>query len=244
MGKRLSIILLIALSVSVLFSCGSGPDFLKSTGEIVHVEVDVDVFNTISAVDEVDIYIYQGVEQKVVIRAGKNLIDKIHLTVADEILTITNKNAFNWVRKKGNPEIHITAPELKRIEVFDFTNVYGIDTLYVSDFEIYSLGTGDITLLLNAGSVNIRSDFISVIDVKGETEYLRVASTKDSKFLLSELKANEVSVGHYGSNRIDVFPVHILRGTIRETGDLFYYNEPEILEVNVYGSGQLISVNP
>jgi len=108
----------IIVIVSFGISCDSDPDFLNGNGKTVDVEIDLDPFHTISAIDEVDIYISQGIEQKVSLRARENMIPKMEVDVKDDILTFTDNNLFSWLRARGNPELYITVKDLRKIEMF------------------------------------------------------------------------------------------------------------------------------
>ncbi|MFC2125899.1 GIN domain-containing protein [Bacteroidota bacterium] len=241
MSKSINILIVVIISGFLGISCDSGPDFLKSNGKVIEVEVDLDAFHIINAIDEVDIYLSQGPDQKVSLRAQKNMIPKIELSVEEDILTITDKNLFNWLRTPGNPELHITMSDLKRIEMYDYVNIYAVDTLQVSYLRVYTYATGEVNLLLNANKVSLQSDFISVIDVKGKANSLSVKSINDGKILASELIANDINVNHSGSNIIEVFPLSSLTGTLNGTGDLVYFHEPQELDVKVESTGKVYS---
>ena len=85
MIKRVNILIIVAVFGILGISCDYGPDFLNGNGKIVEVEVDLDEFHTISAIDEVDIYLSQGPDQKVSLRARENMISKIELNVEEKV---------------------------------------------------------------------------------------------------------------------------------------------------------------
>jgi len=243
MKKSTTILISIITWGLVQFSCDSGPDFLKSSGDPVEVERNLDSFNSISAIDEVDIYISQGPEQRVSIHAGKNIEPKIELTVKDNVLEIYNKNTFNWLREPGNPEIHITIPDIRKLELFDYVNIYALDTLKTSYLRVYTYGTGSVSLLLKAETVSLQSDFISVIEVKGEATDLKLKNISDGKILTRDLIAQNIKVEHTGSNLIEVFPIESLSGTMTGTGDVIYFNKPPLLDVKATGTGRVYEAN-
>jgi hypothetical protein len=243
--QRFIYIWIISIGFSVLcISCDSGPDFLNGNGKTVEIDIDLDTFHIISAVDEVDIYITQGPEQKVSLRTRENMVSKIGITVKDEILTFTDNNLFSWLRARGNPELHITVKDLRKIEMYDYVNIYALDTLHLSYLRVYTYGTGEVNLLIDANKISLQSDYITVFNIKGHTNNLSIKSKNDGKFFTSELIANDININHSGSNILEVFPVNSLSGTLTGTGDLVYFNTPHELDVIVKSTGQVYSGSP
>jgi hypothetical protein len=231
--------------VLLFFGCDSNnaPDCFKTTGDIVQQEIQLDDFTSIETLDEIDIYLSGSEEQKVIVKAGENLIPKIHLTVKNKVLTITNDNKCNWRRSPGNPGVYVYSNDLSSISIFDFSNIYTMDTLVLDNLHIYSDGTGNFDMIMNTDSLFIESIYISNFNMTGQTDFLHILFNDDSQFIGKDLKSSYCEISHFGSNRIETYPIVSLTGTVESTGSLYYYNEPDILDVMVYGTGTLIDLS-
>ncbi len=236
-----SYITIIFLTGVLLFSCDNKDalECFKKTGEITEEEFFLDPFAEIVVLDEADIYLQNGPDQKVYIKAGENLISDIHFNVQDCVLTISNKNRCNWVRTPGNPGIYIINSHLNKIEIYDYANFYTVDTLTLHKLSIFSDGTGNFDLLLKSDSLHIESIYISNFKFAGYTNLLTVLLTDDSRFNAKYLISDFNEINHRGSNLIELYPVKSLTGELSSTGSIHYYYIPEFIDMNVMGSGEL-----
>lgn len=239
---------IITFSVIVLlssFACDNEntPDCLKKTGDLIEKEILLDRFESIHVKDEVDIHLHNSNERRVVLKAGKNLIQEIDFEINDEVLTISNYNRCNWRRSSGNPDVYIYSDEVTKISIFDYSNVYTSDTLTLSRLDLYSDGTGDFEMIVDIDTLSVESRYVSNFQFSGRVNYLNIYFTYDGKFLGQYLQSSYCEVIHDGSNRIELFPVLSLTGKIQSTGDLYYYNVPLMLDITVTGTGKLVNVS-
>lgn len=243
--RKLSATLLIVFYALSFFSCDSenALDCFKKTGEIVEQEFQLESFNSIEALDEIDIYLFNSSEQKVIIKAGKNLIPKINLKVENGILIITNDNKCNWTRSSENPGIYIFSNDITDIGIFDFTNIISEETLHLENLNIFSDGTGNFDMNIDIDSLSIESRYISNFTFTGNAEFIDLIITGDSRFMAGSLMAEGIQIHHNGSNRVELYPKNSLRGEVGSTGSVYYFHEPEILDVTVKGPGQLINMS-
>jgi len=235
------VILLITIFL-VFVSCNNenAIDCLKKTGEITTREYSVGYFHTIEAIDEADIYLLNAETQRIEVKAGKNLLSNIQFEVKDSVLTIRNKNRCNWVRTPGNPGIYIYNNQLRRIDIYDYSNFYTLDSLHLNGLELFSDGTGNFDLKLDVDTLLIESIYISNFKIAGTVDFLKILFTNDSRFEGKELISEYNEIHHTGSNLIELYPIKVLSGELNSTGDLYYYHDPEILDISISGTGQLV----
>lgn len=240
--KKLILFILIVLYAFTFSGCDNENAFgcFKKPGEIVEQEIQLDSFSFIEAHDEVDIFLINSTEQKVIIKAGKNLIPQIHLDVEDDILNIRNDNSCNWVRSPENPGIYIFSNDVSGIGIFDFVNVFSEETLTLDNLSIFSDGTGNFDMNIEVDSLFVESIYISNFTFKGDADFLDLIITGDSRFLARNLSIIDVEIDHNGSNSVELYPVNKLKGIIQSTGSVYYFHIPDILDVTVKSTGQLI----
>lgn len=240
--KKLTLSILIVCYAFTFSGCDSENAFgcFKKPGELIEQEIQLEPFSIIKALDEVDIYLVNSSEQRVFIKAGKNLIPQIHLTVEDGLLTITNDNSCNWVRSPENPGVYIFSNNISGIEIFDFANIYSEETLILDNLSIFSDGTGNCDMNIDVDSLIVKSIYISNLTFSGNADFLDLIITGDSRFLSRNLSAINILIDHNGSNRVELYPINKLEGVIQSTGSVYYFHEPEILDVTVRSTGQLI----
>lgn len=233
-----------AVIVFILFYAGcdnvNAPDCFKTTGQTIRKEIALDSFSSIQVMDEVDIYLSNSIQQKVIVETGENLLGGIKVEVNNHLLTIENDNSCNWHRAPGNPRLYIYAEEIREIGIYDYANVYTLDTLGQERLQIYSDGTGNFEMTVNLDSLFIESIYISNFKFAGITKYLFIHFNNDSRFMGSTIVSDRCQILHEGSNRMEVYPVTSLTGEMNSTGSLYYFNKPQILDVKVNGTGEII----
>ena len=215
-------------------------DCIKSKGDIVFKEIEVEDYEKIKVMDEADIILRNGSKSKLVLEAGENVISKITFDQNGKTLDIYNSNYCNWMRKSGNPKIYINLAGLKRLFLYDYSNLMIEDTLRFDDLYIYTDGTGDVEITIDAKKLKVYSKFINEYKISGTVNQLSVTFVNDSQFDGRDLIAENVEIDHDGTNIIEVFPVKALKGTITSYGDIYYHNTPEILDIEITGEGKLI----
>lgn len=228
--------------VCAFISCDNpdSMDCFKKTGTMTTKDLNVEPFHTVIVQDEVDLYLLNGNDRNVQIHAGYNLIDKIHCNISGDVLTITNDNTCNWIRKPGNPGIYIVNTDLKKIEIYDYVNIYTPDTLKLSHLQIFSNGPGVADLLLDVDSLIIESIFVTNFYARGKADYFRIYNINDSMIKARYLVSGRIYIEHFGSNVLELYPLEILKGKMTSSGNLIYYHEPDDLQVSVSGTGKLI----
>jgi hypothetical protein len=96
-----SFFLVVCLGLSFV-SCDNenSADCFKKTGDNVVREFSLESFHSIVVIDEMDVYLENGSNQRVEVIAGKNLIPEIHLEVKDSVQLDQN----TWKSRHLYPE--------------------------------------------------------------------------------------------------------------------------------------------
>lgn len=242
--KKLSSKIFILFLISFLFSCNkeNAFDCVKTSGKEVEKTIETELFHSVTVEDNIDVVLSQQEDEPVKLIAGKNIIPKINFEVKDQVLYISNENKCNWVRKFVNPKVHISLKELRQITQNGHGNITSAHKLVYEDLKIDNYdGNGDISLDLDVENLNVFSKTFSLISLSGRAAVLNVYYIHNfGKFYGENLQSEHVIVSHVGLNTIRVYPVKTLNCTLSEIGNLEFYNDPEILESEITGKGQLI----
>ena len=146
MKKTLVILVLISFFLN---SCKKENqlDCFKSTGKEVSEIRDLPSFNRILLENQINLNISQGVNFRVEVIAGKNIIKNILTKVTNGILTIENNNTCNFVRGyKRIITVNITMPFVKQVQN-DGVGVVRFDENFNQDtISIKAESSGDIIL--------------------------------------------------------------------------------------------------
>ncbi|NOU48102.1 MAG: hypothetical protein HOO86_13720 [Bacteroidales bacterium] len=246
--------LYIGLVCFVLVSCKKeGGNCIESTGKIVTEQRQIPYFNSLKMLDNVDVELISGDENKIEVTAGENIIDNIFTQVVDidikrdsvskmiKQLVIQNVNQCNWLRSYDKPiKVKITyANNINNIEYRSIgdlicLNTIKSDTFYIDIFE----GSGKINLELQCLHSHLHYFFGTAdLIVKGRSyvNYLHQASY--GPIHASELITDFNYLENRGSNDCYVHASIYLGATISSVGNIYYSGNPAEKELKKIGSG-------
>jgi hypothetical protein len=239
------------LVLIMLFSCNSenASDCFQTTGAIVQQEVTVSSFDKILVNRDIELIIKDGLEQKVIIVSGKNLLNDVEAIVEDGKLILTDNNSCNYVRNYGVTKVFITSPNITEIRSstqYDVSSegvlTYPSLTILAEDFSAPdSFTNGNFRLKIDNNSFNLVFNNISNCFISGKTNNLNVTlASGTSRFEGQNLVAQNVVIWNRSSNDMILNPQLSILGKISGTGDVICLNKPQIVDVEQQYKGKLI----
>jgi len=245
--KKLVYILLSAL----IFTCSSedANDCFQTSGNIVQQEVIVPNFSKILVNREVELIIKEGLETKVVIETGKNLLNDVTAKVIGDELQIIDNNICNYVRDYGITKVFVTAPNITEIRNSSqytvssngLLNYNAIKLISENFLESEAFAVGDFRLQINSNKLSITSNNIASFYISGQVNNLYVGFFAGAgRFEGENLIAQNVDILHRGSNDMIVNPQQSITGELRSTGNVIAKIVPPTVNVEQFYTGRLI----
>ena len=228
----------------------SASDCFKKTGNIIQQEVVVDSFNKIFINRDIELIIKEGIEQKVVIETGENLINDVEAKVLDGKLTLTDNNNCNYVRSYGITKVFVTSPNITEIRSstqYDVSSdgvlTYPSLTILSEDFNNpeNEFTNGNFKFQIDNSSFRLVFNNLSNCFISGRTNNLNITfAAGTSRFEGRDLVAENVTIWNRSSNDMIVNPQQSITGRISGTGNVIAVNEPPIVDVEELYKGRLI----
>ncbi|PKQ46495.1 DUF2807 domain-containing protein [Confluentibacter flavum] len=224
-------------------------DCFQTSGIIIQQEVMLSNFDKILVNRDIELILKEGLEQKVIIETGKNLLNDVEAVVTDGKLIITDNNSCNYVRGYGITKVYITSPNITEIRSStqydvrsDGVLTYPTLTILSEDFNVPdSFTIGNFYLQLNNDAFNVVFNNISNCYVSGNTNNLNITfASGGSRFEGENLIAQNVTIWNRSSNDMIVNPQLSVKGKISGTGDVICLNQPPIVDVVEQYKGRLI----
>jgi len=236
--------------IILFYGCDSedAGNCLQTAGNSIQQEFTVSNFNKILINERVELIIKEGIDQKVVVETGENLLNDIDIQVINNELVVINNNTCNFVRDYGLTKVYVTSPNIVKIRNSselavrsDGTLTYPSLNLIADDFQSDYLNVGDFHISINNTTLRITSNGISNFYIDGQTTNLTVGFfAGDSRFEGKNLIAENVTIIHKSTNDMLVNPQVKIEGDIFSLGDVIAYNQPAIVDVTEHYQGKLI----
>lgn len=245
--KKLVYILITFLTLA----CNSeqSSDCFQTTGAILQQEIVLSSFDKILINRDIELIIKDGVEQKVIIETGKNLLNDVEAIVSDGRLVLTDNNTCNYVRGYGVTKVYVTAPiitEIRSSTQYDVRSdgvlTYPTLTILSENYNAPdSFTIGNFYLQLNNDALNIVFNNLSNCYVSGATNNLNITFASGiSRFEGANLIAQHVSLWNRSSNDMIINPQQSVTGLISGTGNVICINQPPLVDVEQVYKGRLI----
>lgn len=239
--------------VVILLACNGEnvPDCFQNAGNIVQQEFSLEAFEKITVFERIELVVKEETDQKVIVETGEYLMNEIKVYVEDGRLIIMNDNGCNLSRDYGITKVFVGSPNLTEIRnssglTVSSNGVLNYDSLILisEDFGVEDglyHTDGDFDLQVNSNFISIVTNDISNIFMSGTVESLNIRFfSGDGRFEGADLVAQNVDVFHRGSNDMIINPQQSLTGEIRSTGDVISINQPPVVNVEEFYTGQLI----
>jgi hypothetical protein len=236
--------------IGALFSCKKAEDrtCLKGAGEESVKEVIVPSFDRLDLGPHLKYVLVQDTVEKLVLRGGFNLLNHVETSVSEGLLTISNGNKCNFLRNyKKEIEVEIHFQDIKNVHFEGTKELKCSNTLILNDlsFTIRD-GAGRVNLDVNANSLQMLvTHGWGNFDINGNVNFMKLEvrsngfgntegmTVVDSIYVLQS-SAENVSIN---SNNT------LLRAEIGGSGDVLYKGTPTQIDLNNYGTGELVDNN-
>ena len=222
----------------------------EAQGILVQKEIPVPAFEEIIVYGRVRLIIEQGEEQKVLVKAGRNLIDKVSAEVENNRLSLRNGFVCDLLGEYILTTVYVTVPNLTWLQNAGNNTIESVGELHFPEIWLRSLNqekegdvytNGDFKLHLVSDYVRITSDHYSNFFLSGQTDIFNVyVADGDSRVEAAALIARTVDIQHRGTNKLIVNPQETIKGEIRSTGDVISVNRPPVVRMDTFYSGKLI----
>lgn len=239
------------LSFFLIVACDSenAADCFQKTGKIVQQEMEVSNFDKIFVNRDIELIIKDGIDQKVIVETGENLLNDVQAIVTDGKLTLTDNNTCNYVRDYGITKVYVTSPNITEIRSSTQYDISSDGVLTYPSLTILSEDFFTPDTFINANfklqidNITFRLVFngLSNCLISGKTENLNITfAAGNSRFEGRNLIAQKVQLWNRASNDMIVNPKQELKGTISGTGNVISVNTPPVVEVDELYKGRLI----
>ncbi|HQQ94324.1 MAG TPA: head GIN domain-containing protein [Bacteroidia bacterium] len=228
--KHISIAVLLAFC-----SCNKpdAPDCLKTTGKEDVESRQPGKFSAVTISGDMDLVIVQGLDYKLELKAGANLLKKIESSVNNGMLEIDNRNSCNFVRGyKKHIELRLTAPYLRHIISKSVGTISTEGSFNQDSIELNLQSVGDIKLNGSFKEVVVNSGSHGDAYLYGNTERLYVYTSGANFVHAEELISKDyvlVNTNDLGDCMVNVDQTALFEYKITNSGNIYYSGDAALM---------------
>lgn len=238
MKKIITLSLVLAFTVSCTAQWGKR---IKGNGNNITIDRSVGDYDAIALSGWFDVDLVDGTEGNITLKGESNLLDYIITEVKDGKLVIKTKKGVNLKPSSWNDGIHITVPveSINALALSGSGDIVGKTTIKTNTFKTAMSGSGDITVDIDASSVEAKMSGSGDINLSGSTTDFEATISGSGDIKAYDLEADNVDATVSGSADIKVTANKMLKARVSGSGDISYRGNPEKVDTKASGSGDI-----
>ncbi|WP_291871223.1 head GIN domain-containing protein [Maribacter sp.] len=235
-------IAILSLSILMCSSCiAQWGKSIKGNGNVTTTNRTTEDYDAVSVSGWFDVVLVDGTEGKITIKGEENLLEYIITEVKDNKLVIKVEKGVNLKPSSWKDGIVITVPveSISAVALSGSGDIVGKKTIKTSNFKTTMSGSGDITLDINANSIDASMSGSGDINLSGSTNNFDATISGSGDIKAFDLEAINVDANISGSADIKITVKEKLKARVSGSGDITYKGNPTKVDTKVSGSGDI-----
>ncbi len=214
---------------------------IKGNGKTVTIERSVGDYDAVAVAGWFDVHLVDGNEGELTLKGEENLLEYIKTEVNDGKLVIKVKKGVNLKPSNWNSGIYVTVPveTVDMVSLSGSGDIVGKTTLKSDRFKTSLSGSGDLTLAIEAGTVDASMSGSGDINLSGSARDFDVSISGSGDIKAYDLKAENVTAQVSGSADIKVTATEMIKARVSGSGDISYKGNPKKIDTKTSGSGDI-----
>lgn len=236
-----SILLIVALMfATVSHAQWWGGKKVKGNGNMTTETRNTGDYDGVKCAGSMDYILVAGTEGKIKLEGESNLLEYIITEIKGNDLIIKVEKGVN-LSPSWNKTIKVTIPfkEISSVSLAGSGDLWSEDKITASNFNVSLAGSGDMTLNIEATSVEGSLAGSGDITLKGNTNDLSLRLAGSGDIHAFGLQSNHTEASIAGSGDIEVVSNQSLKARVSGSGDIDYKGNPSKEDTKVSGSGKI-----
>ena len=220
----------------LLNSCVFVAPSIRGNGKVVEINRTVDKFDEIKVSRGMNVYISQGDEQKVVVKADENILQAISTKVENGVLKITTTER---IRNAKSKKVYVHVNELDNIIATAGSNVYSETEIANDVLDLTCSAGSNMRLDIHADKVSASATAGANLFLKGEAYKGDLSASAGSNIKAGELKVIDCNAKASSGANIWVEVSGSFSGKASSGANVFYSGDSRTINVSSSSGGNV-----
>lgn len=181
-------------------------------------------FSKIKVSNGLDVEIFQGNDNKIILEADENLHEFIFTEIENGVLKIySEKNIWKAASKK----VLVTVKNLNEINATSGSYLKSDSTFKTDTLLVIATSGADINFAVKGNSITTVATSGADIKISGTTDYHNATATSGASIKATSLESTDVTATVTSGADIDVFASESINATATSGGDIDFYGNPK-----------------
>jgi hypothetical protein len=235
----------ILLIATLLFTTAShaqwwGNKKIKGNGNMATETRSTRDYDGVKCAGSMDYILIAGTEGKIKLEGESNLLKHIITENKGNDLIIKVEKGVN-LSPSWNKTIKITIPfkDISSVSLAGSGDLWNEDKITTNNFNVSLAGSGDVTLNIDASSIEGSLAGSGDITLKGNTNNLTLRLAGSGDIHAFGLQSNHTEASIAGSGDMEIVSHQSLKARVSGSGDIEYKGNPSKEDTKVSGSGSI-----
>jgi len=211
-----------------LISCHSNAgNWLKSVtgnGHVTKITRPVELFDGVKASAGINVYLFQGNEEKVVVEADENLLEFIKTEVKGSTLHCYIDGNIHFSTEMN---VYVNYKMLNKIDASSGSDVYGETTIKTETLDIEVSSGADVKVEVEAQKIYCDVNSGSDATIKGNAGHFKGSASSGADIKAQDLKVATCDVSASSAGDIKITVSESIDADASSGGDITYYGNPK-----------------
>lgn len=236
--NKLNLLILTVLPFSFLCCIGVGNlgRTVSGNGNVVKETRSIGPFKEIKASAGVNVFLFQGNEEKVVVEADEN--------IQNCIITEVNGSTLSCyidcnIRHSKKMNVYVNYKSLNSITASSGSDISGETIIKADNLDINVSSGAEIKVEVDAERVNCNTSSGSDAVIEGKTNYFEGDASSGSEIKALGLTSKSCNVRSSSAGEIDITVTEKIDANASSGGEIDYAGNPEIVDINESSGGDV-----
>ncbi|PWJ42752.1 GIN domain-containing protein [Sediminitomix flava] len=225
------------------FSCTEQNCFVEK-GQKVKIEISVSDFDSLLISDQVEVILSynENGNHELTLESYEGYLPSITHTQEGRTLSLGDNGICNWTKDFHRPKFRVSVPNLNFIHHTGFGKLETEGELPFENLHLFLEDCfAEVNLSLNSENLRLVSNSYTTLNLEGRSNNFNIFHAYNSGGLEARnFRCQKIVVNQRGNGRIHLFPITELAGSIRNTGNVYYYNIPDSMNISELDIGKFI----
>lgn len=236
--KRIAALLSLVLTLLISLNSNAGNWFhsVSGNGHVTKEVRTVKGFHGIKASAGINVYLFQGDEEKVIVETDENLQECLITKVDNGVLKCYMDCS---VRRSKKLNVYVNFKQIDKINASSGSDIFG-ETLIESDFLDINVSSGaDVKIEINAGSVHCDVSSGADAYIKGRADEFDGDASSGADIKAEDLVVKNCSASASSAGDVRISVTEKIRADASSGGDVIYSGNPRVEHISESSGGDV-----
>jgi hypothetical protein len=230
------VILVMAVMISPALQAQNWFKSVSGNGNVTKEVRKVASFDAVKASAGVNVYLFQGNDEKIVVETDENLQECLRVEVDGSTLKCY---ADCSIRNASKLNVYVNYRNLNSIKASSGADVFGETLLETNHLDVRSESGADVKLEVKAGSVNCNASSGADIVIKGKADYFEGDASSGADINAAELEVKSCKANASSAGDIQITVTEKIDANASSGGDVVYYGRPAVEHTSESSGGDV-----